>query len=93
MDALHLNDGIHVQCAEQRLAPTHMDFNSFPEQEKEEKPCQSFPYGDVKPWLCLWLTPLTETRGTTGSIYELLRDPAHIAHSSVSNRADNVLVT
>lgn len=53
MDALHLNDGIHVQCAEQRLAPTHMDFNSFPEQEKEEKPCKSFPYGDVKPCLCL----------------------------------------
>lgn len=49
MDALHLYDANHVQCAEQRLALTHMDFNSFPEQEKEEKLCKSFPYDDVKP--------------------------------------------
>lgn len=93
MDALHLHDCIHVQCAKQRLAVTCMDFNSFPEREKEESNVRVFPYGDVKPRLCLWLAPLTETRGTAGSIYELLRDPAHIAHCIVSHGADNVEVT
>lgn len=42
MDALHLHDCIHGQCAKQRLAVTYMDINSFPEREKEERPCKSF---------------------------------------------------
>lgn len=86
MDALHLHECINVLCTEARLAVTDMDLNFIFQNGKKQKSDTSglsFPYNDMKLHSKSLSRAADRDQGHTRTIYELLRDPAHIARCSV----------